>query len=215
MVLIEVNKQIRDVYVVVYDPKKFIKVLEILDKYGIKVRGVDANTKSIHGIIIVDDGGRQYLASNSVDVYGYIIDIDEWGFEKGLASAIVFAKTSIIRPLMNIIVGIDYGKSIGIAIIVNSDIVYTNSYRSKENALKDIKFFIENVDTQIKIIRIGIASNLEDAFIDTLIDTFRDIASIELVPEHKSSKLRHFIDRQRLKADEVAAINIALYRGNS
>ncbi|MEM4040442.1 MAG: hypothetical protein QXM83_01330 [Ignisphaera sp.] len=140
MVLIEVNKQIRDVYVVVYDPKKFIKVLEILDKYGIKVRGVDVNTKSIHGIIIVDDGGRQYLASNSVDVYGYIIDIDEWGFEKGLASAIVFAKTSIIRPLMNIIVGIDYGKSIGIAIIVNSDIVYTNSYRSNKVLHRECRY---------------------------------------------------------------------------
>ncbi|MEM1541983.1 MAG: hypothetical protein QW101_04420 [Ignisphaera sp.] len=213
--LIEVNKQIRDVYVVVCDPKKFIKALEILDKYGIKVRGVDAHTRSVHGVIVADTEGRQYLASNSIDVYGYIIDIDEWGLEKGLATTVVFAKTSVVRPLMNTIVGIDYGKSIGIAIIVNSDIVYINSYRSKENVLKDIRFFIENVDTRVKIIRIGIASNLEDTFIDTLINTFRGMASIELVPEHRSSKLRYFIDRQRLKSDEVAAINIALYRGNS
>lgn len=210
--VIKINKQVKDVYIVIGDPKKFVKILNYLEKYGVIVRGVDIDTKNIQGIILVDNEGLKYLNINGVEVHGYVINVDDYGVEKSLALTIVLAKTSIARPLVRVVIGIDYGESVGIAVVVNNDIIYTHSHRCKENILSDIKFFIENIDAQIKIIRIGSTPSLDHVFVDLLVNMFKDIAIIELVPERNSSRFKHYIEQKKLKPDEVAAINIALHR---
>lgn len=159
--------------------------------------------------------GYEYLVDNDVDIDGYIINVDVYGLEKGVATAIIYAKSFVVNPLKKIVIGIDYGKNIGMAVVVNDTVIYTRSYRSADHAVKDIKFFIDNVDSEHKVVRIGIAQDIDEVFINTVVEMFKDVADIEFVPEYRSSKHRYLLDEVRLSPDEIAAINIAFYRTHS
>lgn len=212
MIVIRVARQLRELFLVIEDPRKFVKTLELLTRFKVKVRGVVANMKRVQGVILLDYEGYRYLINNNVDLDGYIINIDVDGLSKGVATAIIYTRSLIINPLRRIIVGIDYGKNIGVAIVVNDDIVHTNKYRIAEEALEDIKFFVYNVESTSKIIRVGISNSTDDNFVGKVIEVFKEVASIEFVPENKSSKNRYLVENAKLSDDEVAAINIALYR---
>lgn len=212
MIVIRVARQLRELLLVIEDPRKFVKTLELLTRFKVKVRGVVANMKRVQGVILLDYEGYRYLINNNVDLDGYIINIDVDGLSKGVATAIIYTRSLIINPLRRIIVGIDYGKNIGVAIVVNDDIVHTNKYRIAEEALEDIKFFVYNVESTSKIIRVGISNSTDDNFVGRVIEVFKEVASIEFVPENKSSKNRYLVENAKLSDDEVAAINIALYR---
>lgn len=212
MIVIRVARQLRELFLVIEDPRKFVKTLELLTRFKVKVRGVVANMKRVQGVILLDYEGYRYLINNNVDLDGYIINIDVDGLSKGVATAIIYTRSLIINPLRRIIVGIDYGKNIGVAIVVNDDIVHTNKYRIAEEALEDIKFFVYNVESTSKIIRVGISNSTDDNFVGRVIEVFKEVASIEFVPENKSSKNRYLVENAKLSDDEVAAINIALYR---
>jgi hypothetical protein len=212
VIVIRVARQLRELFLVIEDPRKFVKTLELLTRFKVKVRGVVANMKRVQGVILLDYEGYRYLINNNVDLDGYIINIDVDGLSKGVATAIIYTRSLIINPLRRIIVGIDYGKNIGVAIVVNDDIVHTNKYRIAEEALEDIKFFVYNVESTSKIIRVGISNSTDDNFVGRVIEVFKEVASIEFVPENKSSKNRYLVENAKLSDDEVAAINIALYR---
>jgi hypothetical protein len=212
VIVIRVARQLRELFLVIEDPRKFVKTLELLTRFKVKVRGVVANMKRVQGVILLDYEGYRYLINNNVDLDGYIINIDVDGLSKGVATAIIYTRSLIINPLRRIIVGIDYGKNIGVAIVVNDDIVHTNKYRIAEEALEDIKFFVYNVESTSKIIRVGISNSTDDNFVGKVIEVFKEVASIEFVPENKSSKNRYLVENAKLSDDEVAAINIALYR---
>lgn len=212
MIVIRVARQLRELFLVIEDPRKFVKTLELLTRFKVKVRGVVANMKRVQGVILLDYEGYRYLINNNVDLDGYIINIDVDGLSKSVATAIIYTRSLIINPLRRIIVGIDYGKNIGVAIVVNDDIVHTNKYRIAEEALEDIKFFVYNVESTSKIIRVGISNSTDDNFVGKVIEVFKEVASIEFVPENKSSKNRYLVENAKLSDDEVAAINIALYR---
>jgi hypothetical protein len=212
VIVIRVARQLRELLLVIEDPRKFVKTLELLTRFKVKVRGVVANMKRVQGVILLDYEGYRYLINNNVDLDGYIINIDVDGLSKGVATAIIYTRSLIINPLRRIIVGIDYGKNIGVAIVVNDDIVHTNKYRIAEEALEDIKFFVYNVESTSKIIRVGISNSTDDNFVGRVIEVFKEVASIEFVPENKSSKNRYLVENAKLSDDEVAAINIALYR---
>lgn len=187
----------------------------MLNYFGIDVKGVDRETKRVQGVVIVDLEGYRYIMDNGIAVDGYIISVEDHGLERSVARAIVYTKSLYIRPVRRVVVGIDYGKSIGVAVLVNDDVVYTRSYRSKEEVLRDIRFFIENIDSEVKIVRLGVAQDIDEDFAESAIDILKDIANIEFVPEFKSSKNRYLLDDAKLKPDEVAAINIALYRSSA
>jgi hypothetical protein len=212
VIVIRVARQLRELFLVIEDPRKFVKTLELLTRFKVKVRGVVANMKRVQGVILLDYEGYRYLINNNVDLDGYIINIDVDGLSKSVATAIIYTRSLIINPLRRIIVGIDYGKNIGVAIVVNDDIVHTNKYRIAEEALEDIKFFVYNVESTSKIIRVGISNSTDDNFVGKVIEVFKEVASIEFVPENKSSKNRYLVENAKLSDDEVAAINIALYR---
>lgn len=212
MVLIRINKQVRDVYVVIDDSRRLIKALDILNHFGIKVKGVDLETRYIQGVILLDTKGYRYLAENNIGLSGYVINIDIHGFEKGIAMAIVYAKSLIVNPLKKVVIGIDYGRNIGLAVVVNDTVIYTHSYRSSKDVIEDVRFFIENVNTELKVIRIGATQGINEMFADTIIRLFKNVANIEFVPEYKSSKHKYLLEDIKLKPDEIAAINIAFYR---
>jgi len=209
---IRVGKQIRELYLIIDDPRKLIKTLNILSRFKVRARGVDIDVKHVHGVVLLDTRGYKYLIENDVDINGYVIDIDVYGLEKSIAKAIIYTKALLINPIKKIIIGIDYGKSIGVAVIVNDDITYTRSYRILNEALEDIKFFIYNVDSELKIIRLGIANDIDERFINKIVEMFKDTANIEFVPEYKSSKHKYLLEDTKLTTDELAAINIALHR---
>lgn len=203
----------REVYIVIDDPRKLIEVLDKLNYFNIASKGIDIGIKYIHGIVLTDSGGHRYLLENNVYVDGYTINIDECGVEKGIAIAIVHAKSLYTNPLRKLVVGIDYGRNIGIAIVANDDVIYIHSYRSIEYMLRDIKFFVENIESETKVIRIGIAQDVDENFTNVIVEMFKNIAIIEFVPEYRSSKHKYLFENIKLKSDEIAAINIALYRG--
>lgn len=212
MIGIRVGKQIRELYLVIDDPRKLIKTLNFLSRFKVRARGVDIDVKHVHGVVLLDARGYKYLRDNDVGINGYVIDIDVYGLEKSIAKAIIYTKALLINPIKKIIIGIDYGKSIGLAVIVNDDIIYTRSYRILNEALEDIKFFIYNVDSELKIIRLGIANDIDERFINKVVELFKDVANIEFVPEYKSSKHKYLLEDTKLTSDELAAINIALHR---
>ncbi|MEM1644347.1 MAG: hypothetical protein QXL96_00515 [Ignisphaera sp.] len=214
MIEIRVGKQIRDLYLVIYDPRKLVRILDILSHFKVRARGVDVNVKRIHGVILLDSQGYRYLVDNNIGVDGYVIDVDVYGLERSIAKAIIYTKTLLINPIKKMIIGIDHGKSIGIAVIVNDDVIYTHSYRILNEALEDIKFFVYNLDSELKIVRVGIANNIDERFVNRIVEMFKDMANIEFVPEYKSSKHKYLLEDIKLTTDELAAINIALYRSN-
>lgn len=214
MIEIRVSKQLRELYLVIDDPRKLVKTLDVLSHFKVRARGVDVDVKRIHGVILLDSRGYRYLVDNNVGIDGYVIDVDVHGLEKSIAKAIIYTKTLLINPIKKMIIGIDYGKSVGVAVIVNDDVIYTHSYRILNEALEDIKFFVYNVDSELKIIRIGIANDIDERFVNRIVEMFKDAANIEFVPEYKSSKHKYLLEDIKLTTDELAAINIALYRSN-
>lgn len=213
--IIRVVRQLRELFLVIEDPRKLVRTLEMLSKFKIKARGIDIGMKHLQGVVLLDSGGYKYLINNDVYLEGYTINIDINGLEKSVATAIVYTRTLIANPLRRMIVGIDYGKNIGVAIVVNDDIVHTDSYRSPVEALKDIGFFVNNINSYLKIIRLGITNNIDENFVNTVINMFKDTVDIEFIPENRSSKYKYLIENAKLTDDEIAAINIALYRSKN
>lgn len=218
--VIDIEKQKVDVMVSIYNSRKLIRVLKMLEEYKVNVKGINDNVKFFHGILLVDSMGLEYIKNRRINVNGLILNVDEIGIERCIVNTIIYSRISHISKQRNMIVGIDFGDSIGIAIFVNSDIVLVNSYKSKEKVLEILKMFIEYSDNiDIKTIRIGLPRFLSDkynTFVDILIKSFRNHpVNFEFVPEDKSSKQRQFIDNMKLDKDSIAAINIALMRVGS
>ncbi|MEM2511571.1 MAG: hypothetical protein QXX61_00385, partial [Ignisphaera sp.] len=92
MIGIRVGKQIRELYLIIDDPRKLIKTLNILSRFKVRARGVDIDVKHVHGVVLLDTRGYKYLIENDVDINGYVIDIDVYGLEKSIAKAIIYTK---------------------------------------------------------------------------------------------------------------------------
>jgi len=201
----------------IYDSRKLVRVLKMLEEYKVNVRGVSDNIEFFHGILIVDNIGMEYVRNRGINVNGLILNVDEIGIERCIVNTIIYSRISHISKQKNMIIGIDFGDSIGVAIFINSDIVLVNSYKSKEKVLEILKMFIEYSDgIDMKTIRIGLPRSISDEyniFVDTIIKSLSNYpVSFEFVPEDKSSKQRQFIENTKLDKDSIAAINIALMR---
>ncbi len=189
----------------------------MLEEYKASVKGIDDDVKFFHGILLADSEGLKYIKNLGIDVNGLILNIDEIGIERCIVNTVIYSRISTILKPRNMIIGIDFGDSIGIAIFVNSDAVLVNSYKSKEKVLEILKMFVEySDDIASKTIRIGLPrflSNKYNTFVNALVKILRNYpVNIEFVSEDKSSKQRQFINDIKLDKDSIAAINIALMR---
>ncbi|MEL9940797.1 MAG: hypothetical protein QW632_02750 [Ignisphaera sp.] len=214
--VIAVGNQKRGVVLSIYNPRILYKVVDLLRVFDITYSGVYDKSCFENSladyIMLVDDYGINYLKSINCTLDGIIIRIDESTIEKSVVLALALSR--IDRRVMEVLIaGIDYGLNIGLALFVDSELIFAKSYRSDETVIKMLKMFFENIPARKKIIRIGIPSKLIqsklDKFIDNLLKELPRDVLIELVHEHKTSRQPIIID-DNLDEDSIAAINIAL-----
>ncbi|MEM2389110.1 MAG: hypothetical protein QW215_02610 [Ignisphaera sp.] len=204
----------RDVVVAVYDSRKLVKILNMLNNYRVSVKGIDERIRRIHGIVIADENGLKYMDEMHIEVNGIVLNIDSIGIERGTIMGVILSRTSD-SEIESVIIGIDYGEKIGIAILANSDVVFVNSYRDKVEALRVVRMFIDGVNAERKIVRIGLPSKHHrgyDNFVESLANTVKDGAIVEFVSENGSSKRKLVADSIKIDEDSLAAVNIALQR---
>uniref|UniRef100_A0A7J3I7L4 Uncharacterized protein n=1 Tax=Ignisphaera aggregans TaxID=334771 RepID=A0A7J3I7L4_9CREN len=204
----------RDVVVAVYDSRKLVKILNMLNNYMVSVKGIDERIRRIHGIVIADENGLKYMDEMHIEVNGIVLNIDSIGIERGTIMGVILSRTSD-SEIESVIIGIDYGEKIGIAILANSDVVFVNSYRDKVEALRVVRMFIDGVNAERKIVRIGLPSKHHrgyDNFVESLANTVKDSAIVEFVSENGSSKRKLVAGSIKIDEDSLAAVNIALQR---
>ena len=204
----------RDVVVAVYDSRKLVKILNMLNNYRVSVKGIDERIRRIHGIVIADENGLKYMDEMHIEVNGIVLNIDSIGIERGTIMGVILSRTSD-SEIESVIIGIDYGEKIGIAILANSDVVFVNSYRDKVEALRVVRMFIDGVNAERKIVRIGLPSKHHrgyDNFVESLANTVKDGAIVEFVSENGSSKRKLVAGSIKIDEDSLAAVNIALQR---
>uniref|UniRef100_A0A7C5YTN5 YqgF/RNase H-like domain-containing protein n=1 Tax=Ignisphaera aggregans TaxID=334771 RepID=A0A7C5YTN5_9CREN len=188
--------------------------MDILNSYRALIKGIDENIKKINGIVLVDENGLKYINEMHIEIDGMILNIDVVGVEKSAIMSLIFSRT-LSSEIKNIIIGIDYGEKIGLAVLVNSDIVFINSYRDRAIVLKIIKMFINSIDSARKIVRIGLPTKSHKGyndFVNKLTNLLGDNVVIEFISENGSSRRKIGINGKKIDEDSLAAINIALQR---
>ncbi|MEM4053462.1 MAG: hypothetical protein QW646_06910, partial [Ignisphaera sp.] len=161
-----------------------------------------------------DENGLKYMDEMHIEVNGIVLNIDSIGIERGTIMGVILSRTSD-SEIESVIIGIDYGEKIGIAILANSDVVFVNSYRDKVEALRVVRMFIDGVNAERKIVRIGLPSKHHrgyDNFVESLANTVKDSAIVEFVSENGSSKRKLVAGSIKIDEDSLAAVNIALQR---
>jgi RNase H-fold protein (predicted Holliday junction resolvase) len=178
------------------------------------IKGIDENIKKINGVILVDENGLKYINEMHIKIDGIVINIDVVGVERSAIMGLIFSRT-LSSKIKNVIIGIDYGEKIGLAVLVNSDIVFINSYRDRTIVLKIIKMFIDSIDSARKIVRIGLPTKSHKGyndFVNRLTNSIGDDVVIEFISENGSSRRKIGINDRKIDEDSLAAINIALQR---
>lgn len=189
-------------------------MLDILNSCRALIKGIDENIKKINGVILVDENGLKYINEMHIKIDGIVINIDVVGVERSAIMGLIFSRT-LSNKIKNVIIGIDYGEKIGLAVLVNSDIVFINSYRDRTIVLKIIKMFIDSIDSARKIVRIGLPTKSHKGyndFVNRLTNSIGDDVVIEFISENGSSRRKIGINDRKIDEDSLAAINIALQR---
>ncbi|HIP57439.1 MAG TPA: hypothetical protein EYH02_05170 [Ignisphaera aggregans] len=199
---------------VIYDPRKFVKVVEFIQMLGLKYLGVTPDTVDIKGVVIVDDGGIEYLTRKGITVNGPILRLSE-----NLACTVLKAAVAVCKgdvEVRELTVGIDFGRKVGVAVITDSIALTALSFRSIYKALEFIITVLQCLEASKKVVRIGIPRKEDpeyDDFVNKLINLLSSDIGLELVSERGSSKSSTFLKYgKKLDEDALAAINIALGR---
>lgn len=201
------------VIVSIYDPRAMKRVLEALKRFNIEVSGFKEGMCYERGIFLVDNEGLLYIESACSSRPGTVLNVSDLGVERALATALLVSKT-LRRSVVNLVIGVDCGREMGIAAVADSHLLFASSYRSSSEALKDALFFLNNVEAQNRLVRVGLrpgSSSEVHSLINRLLTLCPTSVKLELVPEHGSSKNKHMIEGA-LNENVVAAINIALAR---
>ncbi len=211
---IEVGVQRKPLFIVVYDPRKLSKLIEFLENLGMEYRGLDPNIDRVEGVVVVDEGGKEYLTRRGVEVRGIVIELNNDVECAALRAATASCKGS--TDANEVVLGIDFGQRIGIAVVIDSAVVVALSFRSSFKALELVSIALRCIDADKKVIRIGMPRKEDpeyDNFVSKLIKMVSEDTQLELVPERGSSRLSSFLKLGRkLDEDSLAAINIALAR---
>jgi len=199
---------------VIYDPRKFVKVVEFIQMLGLKYLGVTPDTVDIKGVVIVDDVGIEYLTRKGITVNGPILRLSE-----NLACTVLKAAVAVCKgdvEVRELTVGIDFGRKVGVAVITDSIALTALSFRSIYKALEFIITVLQCLEASKKVVRIGIPRKEDpeyDDFVNKLINLLSSDIGLELVSERGSSKSSTFLKYgKKLDEDALAAINIALGR---
>jgi phage-related holin len=189
------------------------RVIETLRLFDVAYQGVDHSVKSrLTGVVIADRGGLEYVYSVSDLNNAKIVNIDANNVEGAVVKAVVMSKLES-NKVYALVAGIDYGKSIGVAIVVDSVVIYMKRHRSEREVIKIVKLFFNNVEAVKKLVRIGIPTPMIhksfELFVDMLNKELPQGVVVELVSEYSTSKSIAY-EEMRLDEDSFAALNIAM-----
>jgi len=181
---------------------------------GLRYLSVAPDTVDIRGVAVVDDGGVEYLIRKGIVVKGLILQLGEDLRCTALRAAVAACKGDV--EVCELILGIDFGRKVGVAVITDSVVLAALSFRNIYKALDFIITVLQCLEASKKVVRIGIPRKEDpeyDAFINKLINSLSSDTGLELVSERGSSKSSSFLKYGRkLDEDALAAINIALGR---
>jgi phage-related holin len=189
------------------------RVIETLRLFDVAYQGVDHSVKSrLTGVVIADREGLEYVYSVSDLNNAKIVNIDANNVEGAVVKAVVMSKLES-NKVYALVAGIDYGKSIGVAIVVDSVVIYMKRHRSEREVIKIVKLFFNNVEAVKKLVRIGIPTPMIhksfELFVDMLDKELPQGVVVELVSEYSTSKSIAY-EEMRLDEDSFAALNIAM-----
>lgn len=189
------------------------RVIETLRLFDVAYQGVDHSAKSrLTGVVIADREGLEYVYSVSDLNNAKIVNIDANNVEGAVVKAVVMSKLES-NKVYALVAGIDYGKSIGVAIVVDSVVIYMKRHRSEREVIKIVKLFFNNVEAVKKLVRIGIPTPMIhksfELFVDMLNKELPQGVVVELVSEYSTSKSIAY-EEMRLDEDSFAALNIAM-----
>ena len=181
---------------------------------GLRYLGVAPDTVDIRGVAVVDDGGIEYLIRKGIAVEGLILRLGEDLTCTALKAAVATCKGDV--EVHELVVGVDFGRRVGVAVITDSIVLAALSFRNIYKALDFIVTVLQCLEASKKVVRIGIPRKEDpeyDDFVNKLINSLSSDTGLELVSERGSSKSSLFLKYgKKLDEDALAAINIALGR---
>lgn len=198
----------------IYDARALVAVQRRLRNLGLSFYPASESKRiGSDSIVIVDKVGEKILNRISGSP-SLIINVDNVGIDKAVCLALL-SSMGLSAPAHKLVIGIDFGKNIGFAIVADGELLHYGISPSLHYVLSEVMWFTINLPYSELILRIGATSGREsDALI--LISKLNSIlpksAKIELVNEESSSsnKPRRF---SYVKGDARAALNIALFSG--
>ncbi len=191
-----------------------VRVSEALRELGAEPKGVYREGSKLVGVVLVDEGGLRYIESAAIEVEGEVIRVD--GEDPAcVALKAILASLGVSDP-NPLIIGIDLGEHIGVALIAGRALVYAKTVRSYVKALDLVCTSLKCIESPRKIVRVGIPRKEcpeYEKLVESLAKLLDPDVELELVPEARSSKLRSYVEvGKRVPRDARAAINIALAR---
>ncbi len=217
---IVIYKQRRRIIVSIYDARLLYRVVELLRSLGLVFQGlylgVDTCTR---GILIADKEGLEYARQVCKDIRMSTLILNSDTVEGTVFKAMVLSMLENDR-IHTLVAGIDYGKSIGVALLADGVIVYVGKFRLEDEALNTLSQFFKSVEASKKIVRVGIPSTIIsksfESFIEKLNLAMPSDVIIELVPEVRSNKPNILLFNDRISDEDIsAALNIALRSGSN
>ena len=197
-----------EIAIATLDGRASYKIMMILKKIGIPFENVapgDILNPSIK-LIITTEKERNLIDFESV------LSVEELGEDPYLV------EEKIIKYLYNdiedsIIIGIDPGKRIGVAVYYGQKEVIGEVLNSENETIEKIVRLIKNTEAKKKIIRIGdgepkMAKNIANK----LSKRFKNVR-IELVDERGTSSLSLIKSKKKVARDQRSAMIIALRQG--
>jgi hypothetical protein len=180
---------------------------------GVVYQGAYPDMRSqLAGIAIVDEEGLKYIQSISDLNNVEIVNISVNSVEGAVIRAIVLSKLGSSR-VYTLVAGIDYGKSLGVAIVADSIVIYMNRHRSEKGVIDLVKLFFNNIEATKKIVRIGIPTTVIhkdfELFVDKLNKELPQEIIVEFISEYNTSKTATY-EEKHLDKDSFAALTIAM-----
>ncbi len=192
-----------------------VRVCRALRDLGVEPRGIYGDEKVLNGVLIVDEGGRRFVEELGILVNGSTLTTGSNDDPLCVAIRAIAASRGVAKgsPL---VVGIDLGDRIGIAMLMGREVIFAKSSRSHVRILELLHASLTCIESARKIVRIGIPRKEcpeYEKLIEAIVRSTGDDVELELVPEARSSKRVALVEKGRkVGRDERAAINIALAR---
>lgn len=113
-----------------------------------------------------------------------------------------------------LVFGVDPGKSIGLAVMVDGSILETQILSNIEDVAKKIVRIMNKIDSKEKKVKIGKGSSVfHSSFIKILKKELPPEAIIELIEEKGTTKHSRFLFQKKMPKDIDSAIRISLREG--